>query len=253
MAKKEAASKTAPSEAIRQRRAKRDPLICSPEELSKLPGLGALIADCGTASNLIFSYCAWLFNDEPFGFKRGDVGNGEHKKLWGMCFGELDQLTGFVARIIDRHPETPRACHDIVDTLDQIFVASDDDHDELTRRLLRFRRALKRGISRLRDKQEAQPLIIVGKRRRGRGDGAKVGRGSARGSAQEGVEERARDYVSAYYLLLKHDIAANRLSEAATAGHINRKKAQPGYRDSRGKQVRKLFNKDQAVAYFRKH
>lgn len=166
MAKKKTASRTTPSEAIRQRTAKRDPLICAPVELSRLPGLGACIEDCGTASKLVFSYCAWLFNDEPFGFKCADVGDDEHRKLWRICFSQLDTLAGFVSRIANKYTEAPDVLGNIQDTINQILVAPDGDHDRLARQLAQFRITLRQNIGGLRDDQEELPLTIKRKRRR---------------------------------------------------------------------------------------
>lgn len=166
MAKKKSASKTIPSEAIRQRQAKRDPLICCPAELSKLPGLGALITDCEIASKLVFSYCAWLFNDEPFGFKRADVGDGEYKRLWGIYFSEIEELRNFVSRIINQHSEapTPAACRDIVNTLNAILAASGDEYDGLARQLYHHREALKGGIAEKENEQRKRYRAAVAKR-----------------------------------------------------------------------------------------
>lgn len=165
MAKKKPASKTTPSEAIGQRTAKQDPLICAPVELSRLPGLGACIEDCETASKLVFSYCAWLHNDEPYAFKCSDVGDGEFKRLWGIYFSEIVQLRDFVSRIINQHSEVPApaACRDIVNTLNAILAASDDEYDGLALQLYRHREALKGGIAEVKNEQGKRYRAAVAK------------------------------------------------------------------------------------------
>ena len=57
------------------------------------------------------------------------------------------------------------------------------------------------------------------------------------------------DFVPADTLEHDHGIKRNRLSEAATAGLVETKPAQPGLLDSQGRRILKTYNKKQAIKH----